>query len=314
MSENLNEEEITDDSLIMKDIFFLLLEYWKSIVLITSTAAVISVFYALSVPNYYYSTAILKPSETASGMSSMLSQYSGLASLAGITMPTDAQMDNPVLALEIIKTKDFFESLYLDEKFLINIAALDSFNKTTKEVSIDPEIYDSKEMKWVREPSEIGNIKPSIQEAHELFLEENLIVARDLKTGVVSITISHISPYIAKDMTYDIVNKLNDYMKNQQTDLALKSKEYLEGQLAETRYQEMQKILAALLEKEMQTLLLSSITDAFVFEYLDKPRVPERKAGPKRAMICIYGTILGGMLAILISLFRIFLPPLFSKD
>ena len=103
-------------------------------------------------------------------------------------------------------------------------------------------------------------------------------------------------------------------MKNQQTDLALKSKEYLEGQLAETRYQEMQKILAALLEKEMQTLLLSSITDAFVFEYLDKPRVPERKAGPKRSMICIYGTILGGMLAILISLFRIFLPPLFSKD
>jgi LPS O-antigen subunit length determinant protein (WzzB/FepE family) len=316
MSDNLHQEitETKEEIVSLKFIFFLLLDYWKSISLMTLSVAILSVIYALSLPNYYHSTALLKPSQSASGMSSMLSQYSGLASLAGITMPTDAQMDNPTLALEIIKSKDFFEPLYLDEEFLIKIVAVDAYSKSTKEVSIDSKIYDLANQKWVREPSELGNIKPSLQEAHELFLEENLIVSRDIKTGVVGITASHISPYIAQEMTFRIVNDLNRYMKNQQTDLAQKSKEYLEGQLSQTRYQEMQKVLAALLEKEMQTLLLSSITEAFVFDYLDKPRVPERKAGPVRSAICIYITILGGVLAIFITLLRIFVPPLLSKD
>lgn len=316
MPENLHQEitETKEEAVNLKFIFFLVLEYWKSITIMTSVAAILSVFYALSLTNYYHSTALLKPSQSTSGMSSMLSQYSGLASLAGITMPTDAQMDNPTLALEIIRSKDFFETLYQDEEFLIKIAAADNYDKSTKQFSINSEIYDTANKKWVREPSELGNIKPSLQEAHELFLENNLIVSKDLKTGVVAITASHISPYVAQEMTFRIVNDLNKYMKNQQTDLAQKSKDYLEGQLSQTRYQEMQKVLAALLEKEMQTLLLSSITEAFVFEYLDKPRVPERKAGPVRSMICIYLTILGGVLALFVTLLRIFLPPIFSKD
>jgi uncharacterized protein involved in exopolysaccharide biosynthesis len=313
MSENSNDD-IVDKTLNLKIIFFLLLDYWKSITAITFLAAVTSVFYALSLSNFYISTAVLKPAESASGMSSMLSQYSGLASLAGITLPTDAQMDNPTLALEVIKSRDFFESLYKDEQFLINITALGSYIKESKTVTIDPEIYNLEEKKWVREPSDAGNIKPSLQEAHELFLEENLIIGRDIKTGIVSISIKHISPYLAKDMAFKIVNNLNSYMKKEQTDLALKSKTFLEKQLSETRYQEMQKVLAALLEREMQTLLLSSITEDFVFEYLDMPRVPERKSGPKRAVICIYGTILGGFLAVLITLLRLFLPSFLTRE
>lgn len=291
----------SDEPIGLNEIFFLLLGKWKSIAVLTSFAAIFSVFYSLSLPNLYQSSATLKPAST-SGISSMTSQYAGLASLAGITMPTDPQMDNATLALEVIVSKDFFEILYKKENFLINIMALEGYDKNTSLVTIDSDIYDKENKTWTREPSPAGNIKPSLQEAHEVFLEDNLSFGTDIKTGVVSIIITHMSPNLAHSMTLEIVKELNAYMKDSQTDRALKSKIFLEGQLAKTDVREMQKVISSLLQKEMQTLLLSSITDDFVFEYLDKPRVAERKSAPGRAMMCIFGTIIGGLISIILVL------------
>jgi LPS O-antigen subunit length determinant protein (WzzB/FepE family) len=43
-----------------------------------------------------------------------------------------------------------------------------------------------------------------------------------------------------------------------------------------------------------------------VLKTIDPPQVPEEKAGPKRALIVVLGTMLGGILSMLIVLVRYF--------
>jgi LPS O-antigen subunit length determinant protein (WzzB/FepE family) len=63
--------------------------------------------------------------------------------------------------------------------------------------------------------------------------------------------------------------------------------------------QSIKEVVSKLLESQMQTLMLASSSEAYVFKTIDSPIVPEAKSGPKRALICILGTALGAILSLL---------------
>jgi uncharacterized protein involved in exopolysaccharide biosynthesis len=50
--------------------------------------------------------------------------------------------------------------------------------------------------------------------------------------------------------------------------------------------------------------MLAEVQEEFIFKVVDPAVVPELKAGPKRALICVLGTLLGGMLGVAIVLVR----------
>jgi LPS O-antigen subunit length determinant protein (WzzB/FepE family) len=52
--------------------------------------------------------------------------------------------------------------------------------------------------------------------------------------------------------------------------------------------------------------MLTKVRTEYVFKTIDPPIVPEKKAKPKRALICALGTLLGLMLAITVVLIRHF--------
>ena len=58
------------------------------------------------------------------------------------------------------------------------------------------------------------------------------------------------------------------------------------------------------MQQETQKLTLIEANEFYVFEYIDSPAVMETKSEPKRALICILFTVLGGMLSILIVLYK----------
>ena len=64
--------------------------------------------------------------------------------------------------------------------------------------------------------------------------------------------------------------------------------------------------MAELQQQQIQKLTLIEASDFYVFEYIDPPAVMEKKSEPSRAMICIFGALLGGMLGTLIVLVRHF--------
>ena len=89
----------------------LILVLWNRKILISSIstfAAIFSVLFALSLPNIYTSKAILTPTGSDNSLSSKLGAFSGLAGLAGVSLPGDSG-DKTEEAMARIRSYDFCE-------------------------------------------------------------------------------------------------------------------------------------------------------------------------------------------------------------
>mgnify|MGYP001248315248 CR=1 FL=1 len=94
------EEKIIDIDQILNFIWHSKITILTSIFLVS----VMSVIYALSVPNIYTSKALLVPSQNESGVNSSLRAYSGLANFAGVNLPSSDSM-NTLEAIEKLKPR-----------------------------------------------------------------------------------------------------------------------------------------------------------------------------------------------------------------
>jgi len=118
------------------------------VIIITAAAAVLSVLYSLSKPNIYTATSTLLP---ISGSTSALSQYAGLAAMAGVSLPGASSADPTVkiqailnsreLATKVINELDLIPKLIKEPEKLKTIsplsAALQTFQKNVFSVSVD---------------------------------------------------------------------------------------------------------------------------------------------------------------------------------
>ncbi|MBF4259590.1 GNVR domain-containing protein, partial [Vibrio anguillarum] len=122
--------------------------------------------------------------------------------------------------------------------------------------------------------------------------------------GLVKVSITHLSPLIAQQWVELLVKDLNDWIKNEKLTETRQNISYLEQQLEKTKLVDMQSVFYQLIEEQMKSLMLAEVKDEFAFKTIDPAVVPEEKAGPKRALICVLATLLGGMLGIAIVLVR----------
>ena len=82
----------------------ILLQAWKSIVGITIVFVGLAVAYALHVPHVFVAETLIAPaSDEKSGGSSALSQFGGLAAMAGISVPNDSNQQQTLATLRLPK-------------------------------------------------------------------------------------------------------------------------------------------------------------------------------------------------------------------
>jgi uncharacterized protein involved in exopolysaccharide biosynthesis len=298
---NFNDPHLYDDEIDLRELFNVIWEGKKLIILITSVVAICSIVYSLTLPNYYSSGSILITRDSQN--SGALSQYSGLASLAGVNLPSSG--DTSVFeVMEIIKSREFVKHLVTFENVLPSIMAAKSYDAASQELYFDPEIYDAKTKAWTREPSKNKGTKPSYLEAHKAYLNNMLSISQDKKTGLVSIKIEHISPIFAKDFLALVIKEAN--VLNQEIDIDSSSKalNYLKKELSKTSLVEIKKSINQLIEAQLETQMMANIHDEYSLISLEPPFIPEEKSRPGRTIIVILATMLGGMLSVIIVLFR----------
>jgi len=283
---------------------------WKGkwlIVAITSIFAIASVAYALYLPNEYKSTALLAPasSSSSSSLSKLAGQFGGLASLAGIDLGGAGADNKATIAIEIIKTWGFLEKFIEDNNIQVEVFAAKGWNRKTNELIIDSDIYDVNSKKWVRKynPEKGETAEPSSWELFEE-LEDRISVSQDKTTGLINLTVEYYSPLIAKEWIDKLVKAINSHIQEQDRDDATKSIAYLNEKIKETNVADMQSVFYQLIEEQTKTLMLAEVSEEYVFRTLSSAKVAEEKAKPKRALICVLGVILGGMLSILFVLLR----------
>jgi len=295
MNENNNSNSL-DNEIDLAELFNIIWNKKLFISIFTSIAALISVLYALYLPNIYTSSSLLAPTTEDNSLSSQLGSFSGLAGLAGVSLPAGT-ISNSQIAVKRIESFEFFSKYFLPNIKLEDLMAVDEWDAKNNSLIYDDSEFNSTSNEWSR--------KPSDQKAYKEY-KRALSISQEELTGLVYLSMKHKSPVVAQNWVDTIIYNINECMREIDKQDAQNSIDFLNESLKNTNSQSIKVVFAKLMESQMQTLMLASSNDAYVFKTINSPIVPEDKSSPSRALICILGTLLGGILSILIVLFRNF--------
>ena len=293
-----------NDEVDLRELFYVLLEGKRIIVSLTAFISIIGVIYSLLLPNIYEAKAKLVPVNPSNGISGALGSYSGLAGIAGISLPASGDEGNSAKAIEKISSLSFFENNILVNIHLPDLMAVKSWNAKTNTLTFDNSIFNTNTNTWVRNYSYPQKQIPSAQESFERFETQHLSLSEDKKSGFITLSIKHQSPFVAKQWVELIVNEVNSFYRQKDKLASEKAVNYLNQQILLTGLSEIKEALAQLLQEETKKLTLIEANQYYVFDYIDPPAVMEKKSEPKRALICILSALLGGMLSIVLVLIR----------
>ncbi|ABV86723.1 Wzz/FepE/Etk N-terminal domain-containing protein [Shewanella pealeana] len=296
-----------EDEIDLRELFSVIWQGKWLIIAITAIFAIGSVIFALMQPNTYKSEALLAPAseEQGGGLSALAGQFGGLASMAGINLGGGGGVDKTQMAIEVMKSRQFASQFIQSHNILPELMAADKWDMATDALVYDSELYNPQTKTWLREVKAPFKPEPSMQEAFKEFTK--VIAVNSAKdTGMVTISVEHLSPSVAQQWVTWLVEDINKVMKERDVTEAHRSSEFLETQIAKTNVADIRTILYQLIEEQTKTIMFAEVRDEYVFKTIDPALVPEEKAGPKRALICVLGTMLGGMLAVMIVLIRHF--------
>ena len=291
-----------DDEINLRELFTVLWVGKIKIIAITAMFAIMSVFYALSVPNQYKASVSLVPAQQQSGgISGALAQLGGIASLAGVSLGSGDSSESQI-AQRIMQSWSFIDDFIKSNNLEIDIFAADGWDRASGKLNIDEDLYNSGTTQWLVKNEETNKVgMPSSWRLFETFTEI-LSVSEDKKTGLVSMSIEYYSPQIAKQWLDMYISAINKHMQERQMAKVTRNIEYLEAQIAKTTIAEMQEVFYTIIEEQLKSKMLAEANPDYAFVVVSPSMVPEQKSQPKRALICILGTLLGGMLSILMVL------------
>lgn len=288
----------SNDEIAIKELFTILWRGKLTIFLFIIVFAILSVVYALSLKNIYKSEVLIAPVGQQQGGGSISGQLGGLAALAGVNIGGSNSVDKTTLALETLKSRSFVSKFIERRDLAINLMAANDWDSVTNKLVIDPEVYNIETNLWVREVSFPKKQIPSSQEVFGVF-SDLFNVTKDIKSGMVTLSFKHYSPYFAKEILDWIVVDINEEMKIKDIQESERSISYLEAQLSKTNISEVKSTLSSLIEEQTKTLMLANTRTEYMFKVVDHAVVPENRFEPKRSLIVALAIVLGGIFGVL---------------
>jgi uncharacterized protein involved in exopolysaccharide biosynthesis len=267
------------------------------IVVATFIVGIASVVVTLLMPDIYRATALLTPvaEDRPRGLGSLGGGLSALAGLAGLNLGADA-VDNTTLAMQTLTSREFLTDFAKRHDLLVPLFAAERWDPATRKWVIDPTLYNAANKTWVRKVEAPAQPQPADWEVFDI-LSKMVSVEQDPKTGLVRVSVESRSPEAAKQWTEQLVRDVNAHMRQRDLDEADRSIRYLEQRLTDTTVSEIRLATIQLIEEQMKTVMLAEARHEYVFRVLDPPVVPVEKSRPKRALICVIATLIGGFLA-----------------
>jgi len=299
---NVQNDTQYDDEIDLRELFGVLWAGSRKIIAITAMFAFVSVIYALSVPNQYKATALLAPAQSdGSDLSGALGQLTGLASLAGVSVG-GGESSEAQIAQEIMKSWSFIEGFIAENNIAVEVYAAQGWSRGSNKLQIDGDLYDAEAKTWLVENDNTGEVgPPSSWTLFESF-SKRLTVSEDNKSGLVSVSIEYYSPQVAKQWLDMYLAAINTHMQQRQVAKVTNNINYLQVQIEKTSIAEMREVFYTIIEEQTKNKMVAEASPDYAFVAVSPSMVPEQKSQPKRALICILGTLLGGMLSVLLVL------------
>lgn len=245
--------------------------------------------YGLFTDRVYEATTTLMPvaedavSGAAGSLSSLASQYGGLASLAGLSVAGGGKAAEYLAVLQ---------SEFLTESFI-------------KSANLLPVLYsdkwDAHLKKWsTTEPGKV----PTLWKANLYFKKRIRSVSEEKATGLVTLRIRWKDPQQAASWANDLVKMTNEYTRNKAIVEAERNIAYLNGQAAQTNIVEVRHSIYSLLQQAINTEMLARGREEYALKVIDPAYPPEKPASFGAITLAVFGLLSGALLSLIAILLR----------
>ena len=208
-----------NDEIQLTQIFEILIKKKFFIIGVTLISFLTGLFYSVSIENEYTSISILQAQDEDQSGSNLIDQYSSVAALAGISLPSRGSSNSSLTTIEIIKSRDFFKHLLSFDNVKADLAAAKTFDGVTGKIIYDENIYDSVSGKWLMKARDNSSITPTYLELYPKY-RSILDITRNKDTGLIKISVKHLSPNFANDFLSLIIEQINEISRNKNIELS----------------------------------------------------------------------------------------------
>lgn len=225
------------------------------------------VAYALLAPQWYRADVVMVAADQKS-MSSALGQLGGLASLAGVSLPSGSNTE----PLAVLRSQGFSRSFIESRELTSDI--LEGFGESSSD--------------------------EDVRDAVKLFETKVRSVIEEKKAGTVTLSIIWRDPVVAADWANSMVRMLNERQRDKALQEAERNVAYLQKEIASSNIISLQQSLGRVLEAEMQKLLLARGNDEFAYKVIDPAVAPKDRFSPRRPVIVALSLLIGIIFSLLI--------------
>jgi uncharacterized protein involved in exopolysaccharide biosynthesis len=278
---------IAEDEISLKEILQLLRRRQRSVALLTLLFAGAAGLAAWLIPNTYRANIIVSAvtnqpgNGQLGGLSSVVSQVSGLASLAGLAMGGDSRKYESIAVLQ----SEALTEGYIRENDLLPV--------------LYPKLWDATTKRWnVTNPKKI----PTVWKATQRFKKDIAEVSTDTKTGLVTLTITWKDANQAAKWANDLVSKTNDYLRRKAIVESDRNISYLNTEVLKTDVVGVKTAIFSVLQNEISKEMLARGSDEYALKVVDPAVAPEEPYSPKPVMWVLIG-VFSGVLVSLIAAF-----------
>lgn len=294
-----------DDEIDLRELFATLWAGKWLIIAVTLVFAVAGVAYALYKPNIYQASVLLAPANEEGGIGGLSGQLGGLASLAGISLGS-GDSSQTVIAKEILQSRAFLADFIRRHNLEVPLMGTAGWNPASGTWVYDRDVYNPETGEWQQDENG-ESLKPTNWDLVKTFRENHLSVSENNENGMVTVSVKSQSPPASQQWAEWLVADINEHMRREDIAEAEARIAYLEDKLNDTSIAGMQQVFYQLIESETRTVMLANAQQEYVFETVDPAVIPQEKTSPKRALICILATILGGMVGVFVVFIRAFI-------
>jgi uncharacterized protein involved in exopolysaccharide biosynthesis len=238
---------------------------------------------SFALPKQYRTQVLLAPTtgnaESGGGIQGLVSKYSALASAVGIGLP--AQQGLVSVAIARLQSRGFIEGFIADQKIMEVLYPKDFSSSVTA-----------------------GQAKHTLQDGYQKFVGNVMLVERDKVSDLVTIRIDWTDRELGAEWANALVRRLNAVMRADAMDETDRNLKYLAVELQKAEYVTLREAITSVMESQINKRMLAITQPEYAFRILDpaKPSDAKRKQFPKRWIFLIVGSLLAGLLGIVLCL------------
>jgi uncharacterized protein involved in exopolysaccharide biosynthesis len=282
---------IEEDEVSLKEVLRLLQRRkWRVVsvaVLFTGVAGLA----AWLTPNTYRASIIVSAvtntpggSGQGGGLGAMVSQFSGLASLAGLALGGDSRKFESVAVLQ---SEALIEG-YIRENQLLPV--------------LYPKLWDAAGKRWT--PTNPKKI-PTVWKATQRFKRSIAKVTTDTKTGLVTLTVTWKDAHQAAKWANDLVQKTNDDLRAKAIVESDRNISYLNAEVLKTDVVGVKTAIFSILQNEISKEMLARGSDEYALKVVDPAVAPELPYQPQPLMWMLIGLFSGLLISVIAAFVRV---------